>query len=171
LADPQNRWLAAMAEAEIAFGYDQSPIVDDLVPDPGAAQATQIGFRVGDAAPLEAQDRTLRLHELIPAPAHTLLLLLGEPHPAAVDEGLALASAAARRYRAHLRAYVVTRSAVTAADGSNMLLCDPAGTLHERLGAERPCLCLVRPDGHLGLRAAPPSLTALQRHLRRILIR
>jgi hypothetical protein len=39
-----------------------------------------------------------------------------------------------------------------------MLLRDPAGALHERLGADRPCLCLIRPDGHLGLRAAPPSL-------------
>jgi hypothetical protein len=38
-----------------------------------------------------------------------------------------------------------------------MLLRDPAGALHE-LGADRPCLCLIRPDGHLGLRAAPPSL-------------
>jgi 2-polyprenyl-6-methoxyphenol hydroxylase-like FAD-dependent oxidoreductase len=170
LADPQNRWLAAMAEAEIAFGYDQSPIVDELVSDARAAQATQIGFRVGDAEPLEAHDRRLRLHELIAAPGHTLILLLGEPHPAAVDEGLALASAAARRYRAHLRAYVVTRSAVTAADRSDMLLCDPGGALHERLGAARPCLCLVRPDGHLGLRAEPPSLQALERHLRRFLI-
>ena len=40
-------------------------------------------------------------------------------------------------------------------DASDELLCDPTGALHERLGAERPCLCLVRPDGHLGLRAEP----------------
>jgi 2-polyprenyl-6-methoxyphenol hydroxylase-like FAD-dependent oxidoreductase len=171
LADPQNRWLAAMAEAEIAFGYDQSPIVDDLVPDPQAARATPIGFRVGDAGPLEAQDRTLRLHELITAPGHTLLLLLGEPTCTALDHGFGLASAAVRRYGAHLRAYLVTRAVVTAEDPSGMLLCDPAGALHARLGADRPCLCLVRPDGYLGLRAEPPSLEALQRHLQRILIR
>jgi hypothetical protein len=50
------------------------------------------------------------------------------------------------------------------------LLCDPGGALHGRLGAERPSLCLVRPDGHLGLRAEPPSLAALEAHLGRILL-
>ena len=48
------------------------------------------------------------------------------------------------------------------------LLCDPTGALHERLGADRPCLCLVRPDGHLGLRAEPPAPEALHAHLGRI---
>jgi threonine dehydrogenase-like Zn-dependent dehydrogenase len=109
---------------------------------------------------------------LIAAPGHTMLLLLGAAkEDGAVDEALALASAAARLYRPHLQAYVVARDAVTAEDSSDMLLRDPAGARHERLGADRPCLCLTRPDGHLGLRAAPSSLEALQHHLARILIR
>jgi NADPH-dependent dioxygenase len=159
-----------MAEAEIAFGYDQSPIVEEVVPDARTvARGTQIGFRVGDAAPLEMRLRTCCLHELIGVPGHTLLLMLGEADSGAVEEGLALASAAAERYRPHVQAYVVVRNARSGEDVPAELLCDPVGALHERLGAERPCLCLVRPDGHLGFRGEPPSLESLEAHLRRIL--
>jgi len=169
LATPEGRRLAAIAEAEIAFGYDQSPIVDEVVPDARtAARETQIGFRVGDAAPLEGQNRTFRLHELISVPCHTLLLMLGDANPAEVDDGLALASAAAQRYRPHMQAYVVTRNEVPGGDVPSALLRDPKGALHERLAADRPSLCLVRPDGHLGFRAAPSSPEALEAHLRRI---
>ena len=69
LATPEGRRLAAIAEAEIAFGYDQSPIVDEIVTGSrAAASGTQIGFRVGDAGPLEGRSGTLRLHELIGMP-------------------------------------------------------------------------------------------------------
>ena len=170
LAHPDGRRLAAIAEAEIDFGYAQSPIVEDLVPEPEvAARRTPIGFRVGDAAPLEARDRALRLHELIATPGHTLLLMLGDAQPEEVDAALALAQAATERYRPHVRAWVVTLNAVAGEEASGALLRDPTRALHERLGADRARLCLVRPDGHLGLRAAPPSLAALQTHLRRIL--
>jgi 2-polyprenyl-6-methoxyphenol hydroxylase-like FAD-dependent oxidoreductase len=170
LATSEGRGAAAVAESEIAFGYDRSPIVDEIVADAETARGTQVGFRVGDAALLVGRNRTCRLHELVGVPGHTLLLMLGEAEPAAVDDGLALASAAAERYRPHVQAYVVTRNAVASEGGPDMLLRDPTGSLHERLGADRPSLCLVRPDGHLGLRAAPPSLEALGRHLGRIFL-
>jgi hypothetical protein len=48
------------------------------------------------------------------------------------------------------------------------LLYDPTGLLHERLGDAGPCLCLVRPDGHLGFRSSPPSLDALRDYLGRL---
>jgi 2-polyprenyl-6-methoxyphenol hydroxylase-like FAD-dependent oxidoreductase len=166
LATPEGAAAAAMAEAEIAFGYDQSPICGEG-PEPTVACATRVGFRVGDAAPLHARNRTLRLRELVAGPDHTLFLMLGEADPAALDDGLALARAAAERYRPHVQAYVVTSNAPTGEDDVE-LLWDPAGALHERLGAEQPCLCLVRPDGHLGFRGAPPSLASLQTHLRHV---
>ena len=52
LATPEGRRAAAIAEAEIAFGYDQSPIVGGCPICRTAAGGTQVGFRVGDAAPL-----------------------------------------------------------------------------------------------------------------------
>jgi hypothetical protein len=159
LAPAEGRAAAAMAESELAFGYERSPII---TPRARAATGTKVGFRVGDAGPLEGQGQSRRLHAILAAPANTLLLLLGEADHAALAGGLALASAAAERYRPHLRAYVVTRNTL---EGPDALLCDPTGTLHARLGADRPCLCLIRPDGHLGLCAEPPSLEALQAHL------
>ncbi len=168
LATPEGRRAAALAEAEITLGYDQSPIVDEVPPaGETAGRGTQVGFRVGDAAPLEGRRGNFRLHELIGVPAHTLLLMLGEAQPAAVDDGLALAKTVAERYRPHVQAYVVTRNPPSG-EVPDELLRDPTGALHERLGAERPSLCLVRPDGHLGLRAEPPALAPLEAHLGRI---
>src|SRR5919106_1746190 len=169
LTTPEGRGAAAMAEAEIAFGYDRSPIVDEIVPDARTATSgTQVGFRVGDAAPLARRQGACCLHECIAVPGHSLFVLLGEPDPTALDGGLALARAVSERYGRHVQAWVVTRNAVPGHGTVDELLCDPTGALHERLGADRPCLCLVRPDGHLGLRAEPPSLEALQVHLGRI---
>lgn len=171
LATPEGRRLAAIAEAEIAFGYDQSPIVDEVVQDPGTARGgTEIGFRVGDAAPLEGADGAFRLHQLIGVPGHTLLLMLGDADPTALDQGLALAKGAAQRHRPHVQAYVATRNPWHGDGSPSELLRDPTGALHERLGADRPSLCLVRPDGHLGLRAEPPSVDVLEAHLRRIFL-
>jgi hypothetical protein len=93
--------------------------------------------------------------------------MLGPADQAAVDDGLALAKAAAGHYREHVRAYVVTRNAPSG-EVPDELLRDPTDALHERLGAERASLCLVRPDGHLGLRAEPPALAPLEAHLGRI---
>ena len=164
LSTPEGRAAAAIGEAEIGLGYDRSPIVGETVAHPRPATGgTQVGYRVGDAGPLEGQGPTRRLHELIGVPVHTLLLL-GEADPCAAGQGLALASAAAERYRPHLQAYVVTRNP-RAEDAPDALLRDPTGALHGRFGADRPSLCLVRPDGHLGLRTEPPSLDALQAHL------
>jgi hypothetical protein len=171
LSTPEGTQAAAIGEAEITFAYAQSPIVDQVVPHARtAASGTQIGFRVGDAGPLEGRNRTCRLHELIGVPEHTLLLMLGEAGPDALREGLALASGAAQAYRPYVRAYVVTRNALPNVDVSDQLLRDPTGALHRRLGADQSSLYVVRPDGHLGLRTQPPSLERLREHFRRILL-
>jgi hypothetical protein len=47
----------------------------------------QVGFQVGDAAPLEGRSRTSRLHELIGVPGHTLLLVLGPAKRGAINKG------------------------------------------------------------------------------------
>jgi hypothetical protein len=64
----------------------------------------------------------------------------------------------------------VTRNGPFGQGVPDELLCDPTGALHERLGADRPSLFLVRPDGDLGLRVEPPALAALKAHLRRIFL-
>ena len=171
LATPEGRQAAAVAEAEVTFGYDQSPIVDEGVPTAQSVpHSTRVGFRVGDAGPLAGRHRTCRLHELIGMPIHTLLLMLGDADPALVAAGLDRVNTALQRYRPHMQAYVVIRKALPVEDMTDELLCDPTGSLHKRLGADQTSLCLVRPDGHLGLRVEPPAWDRLQNHLQRILL-
>ena len=169
LATLEGRRAAALAEAEITFGYDQSPIVGESGQDARRPMGgTQVGFRVGDAASLARRQGACCLHDLIAVPGHTLFVMLGEADSAALDRGLALARAASGRYGPHVQAWIVTRNSVPGHGTVDELLHDQRGALHERLGAERPCLCLVRPDGHLGFRGEPPSLESLQAHLERI---
>jgi 2-polyprenyl-6-methoxyphenol hydroxylase-like FAD-dependent oxidoreductase len=167
LTTPEGRGAAAMAESEIGFGYDRSSIVGGQDART-ATGGTQVGFRVGDAAPLERRQGACCLHECIAVPGHSLFVMLGEPDPAALNRGLALARATSERYGPHVQAWVVTRNAVPGHGTVDELLHDQTGALHERLGADRPSLCLVRPDGHLGFRAEPPDMTSLQAHLGRI---
>jgi 2-polyprenyl-6-methoxyphenol hydroxylase-like FAD-dependent oxidoreductase len=167
LATPEGRRAAALAESEITFGYDRSPIVGGQ-DAPSATGGTPVGFRVGDAAPLRRRQGACCLHECIAVPGHSLFVLLGEAGPAALERGLALARAAAKRYAPHLQVWVETRNALPGHGAVDELLHDQTGALHERFGAGPGSLCLVRPDGHLGLRAEP-SLEALQAHLAGIL--
>jgi len=161
LATAEGRAVAAIAESEIGVGYPDSPIVDEVVSTPPPVGATPIGFRVGDAA-LEGRAGA-SLFALLQG-QHVLLVMPGETM--ALEKARALARAA-QRYRPHVQAYVVTRNAAEAR--ADDLLHDPDGALHARFGAT-PCLCLIRPDGHLGLRAEPPAPDVLEAHLRHILV-
>ncbi|MEM7399953.1 MAG: hypothetical protein AAF354_13605, partial [Pseudomonadota bacterium] len=120
----------------------------------------QVGFRVGDAA-IEGGGVT-RLHDLLKG-RHALLVMLGEADAHGQGQGEKLASATAH-YRPHVETYIVSRNTPSAG-----MLHDATGALHARLAGDSPCLCLIRPDGHLGLRASPPSLRVLKKHLKRIL--
>ena len=169
LATAEGRLRAAIADAEITHGYDESPIVgdDDLALDP-AEGAVRLGHRVGDVERLDRQRGACRLHELLRSPAHAAFVMPGAADAASTEDGLKLATAVAERYRPHVVAYAVTRS--TPDRGGGELIGDPTGALHRRLGADRPTLCLVRPDGHLSFRSQPPSLDRLRAHLERILL-
>ena len=42
---------------------------------------------------------------------------------------------------------------------------DPQQTLHRRYGAETECLYLIRPDGYVGYRSQPATLSRLRQYL------
>jgi len=113
------------------------------------------------------QHGTLRLHELIAVPDHTLLWMLGEAATAKVEQALSHLKAATER-RPGLRAHVVVRTAPASGLFPNGLLCDPDGGLHDRLAADGASMCLIRPDGHLGFRCQPPSFDTLDTYLHRV---
>ena len=171
LATDSSRRQVATDEAEIAYRYCESPIVVDLSPLPGSPPVTKVGCRVGDAGPLVGQGGELRVHQMLTHGGYTLFLLVKDADSAVLKDAIVHAGRVAERYGALVKAYVVA----TEIDGVDdeidpPLLLDKDGVLHARLCGDTPCLCLVRPDGHLGLRVTPPSMSALEGHLSQILL-
>jgi hypothetical protein len=169
LATSEGRSYAALAESEITFAYDQSPVVDEVGSPPSSPRCTPKGARVGDVAGLLGSVGGVSLYNLIYGTSPSLFVLLGEATPAALAEARALLADAIE----HLKpvpacAFVVLRSAPPNEPVPGDLLYDPTGLLHQRLGDAGPCLCLIRPDGHLGFRCSPPSPDALRAYLARI---
>ncbi len=160
----------AIAEAEITHGYSASPIVGEAghLTDVHH-RATAAGHRVGDVEGLVLAERACRLHELLRTPAHVLFVMLGDAEATRLDQALDLARTAARRYQPHVEAYVVTSGSSGPAALPPDVIRDPQGGLHERFAAERPCLCLVRPDGHLAVVSQSLSLDRLYDLLGKVL--
>jgi hypothetical protein len=169
MATPEGQYKAAFGESELGLGYDVSPILGTIGPEPISQSMTAIGYRLGDAGPLTGPGGAIRLHELIAHTGHTLLVTTGKGDSAKSDEVVKMARHVADRFGPHVKAFVVARNA-TASGSHDDLLLDATGTAHSRLGGgEEPSLCVVRPDGHLGLRLTPPTLTAVEAYFARIL--
>jgi hypothetical protein len=166
LATAEGQYKAAFGESELGLGYEASPILGSIGPEPISQSMTAIGYRLGDAGPLTGPRGAIRLHELIAHTGHTLLATTGEGDSAKSDEVVKIARGVSARFGSHVKAFVVARKASgPAAD----LLIDATGTAHGRLGGDEPSLCVVRPDGHLGLRVTPPTLPAVDAYFGRIL--
>jgi 2-polyprenyl-6-methoxyphenol hydroxylase-like FAD-dependent oxidoreductase len=152
LAVPDEQRKAAIAETELGLNYEESPILGPRDEAPGAE--CDVGHWVGDTGP----------YKLIDYDRHTLLLLLGDADETVARQTLEIARQVAKRHASRLRFHAVARNR---ADTS--LVDDTTGAIHRRLSAEKgPCLCIVRPDGHLGLRASPPSAEAADAYFARI---
>jgi 2-polyprenyl-6-methoxyphenol hydroxylase-like FAD-dependent oxidoreductase len=169
LSTPDGQACAALAESEIALGYDQSPIVEEIgAPSRASPCTTKIGYRVGNVDGLMRADQPCNLHDLLATTDPTLFVLLGARPPAHVVDALPDVQTVIRDSHRNLNLHLAVHGDVAPPMLSGEVLLDPTGRLHERLGAGRLSLCLVRPDGHLGLSCAPPSAEAVRAHLRRM---
>jgi hypothetical protein len=110
----------------------------------------------------------MRLHDVIAHTGHTVLATTGEGDGANSDEVVKTARQVADRFGPHVKAFVVARKAHGNGSAADLLI-DATGTAHSRLGGEEPSLCVVRPDGHLGLRLTPPTVPAVEAYFARIL--
>ncbi|MCB1486215.1 MAG: FAD-dependent monooxygenase [Bauldia sp.] len=167
LSDSEQRHQMATDEAEVAYVYGGSPIVENVGAPTAASGATEAGCRVGDASGLVTGNgsETKTLHEVISHVGHTVFLLAGDADQEQIEDGLALIRAATDRYGGHLKAYLVHTNEIETKPEVPELLFDRAGAAHARLGPAGNSLAVVRPDGHLGLRCVPPSPAALDRYL------
>lgn len=150
LSDPEARHHEAVAEAELDVDYAASPIV---VGEAGSALSP--GQRLPDRIPLGMADgEVLMLDDLINRTGHTLLLLGGET--ARVEKVASLfqalsARADPRLYGASFAATVVNQGSDRAnvAHGIASLPAEDA----RGMGITGITLLVIRPDGHVGLRA------------------
>ena len=136
--------------ARVESRYPDSPIVAGETPRFGPAP----GQRVPDAGPLvEPGGRSLRLHDLLRTDRHVVLVLGGRGDMASLPQAVA---ALARREDLFAVHHVAAESAPPSPETANAIghLADPALRVHGRLGAVEDTLFVIRPDGHVGYRAA-----------------
>lgn len=170
LATDNSRLQVALAESETTYRYDRSTIVGEYDGLNGSP-LTEVGCRVGDAGPLTGRNESLSLHQILAHGGHTLFWLLGDSSRGEQDRACAIVGEFSERYGELVKAFVITTGRVEAPHNEIApLLLDENGSLHERLCGQTPSLSLVRPDGHLGFRCAPPSVVELDQHLSQVII-
>ena len=150
--DPASRHHEAIAEAELDIEYGDSPIVmgdghDALAP----------GARLPDTIEIHlAGGGTCLLHELTNRTGHTALLIGGSSVP--VERLARLESA----IRAQSDASIVEATVVLTAGSRDRNPCARlAPAAADRLGIGEVTLLVIRPDGHVGLRADRNHIEAL----------
>ena len=111
LATAEGQYKAAFGESELGLGYEASPILGSIGPEPISRSMTAIGYRLGDAGPLTGPGGAIRLHELIAHTGHTLFVTTGKGDSAKSDEVAKMARHVADRFGAHVKAFVVARNA------------------------------------------------------------
>lgn len=152
LADPEMRHHEAVAEAELDVDYAASPIVMGA-----AGSGLAPGQRLPDRIEVGAADgAALMLDDLVNRTGHTLLLL-GGPQAAGAEVATLHHTLAGT---AGTPLYGATFAAAVASDADGLASLSAADA--ERLGVEKVTLLVVRPDGHVGLRADTGHEAALR---------
>ena len=137
--------------SQLGIGYRHSPAVQEGRP------ALRRGPRAGDRLPdarITRHGQGCWLGQALAAPCFHLLLC----GPVG-DWDAAQLAALDRRHPGMLAVHHLTRDAAPAA------LHDPDGQALALLGVKQTAHYLIRPDGHIGYRAAGTDLHGLQRHL------
>ncbi len=159
-ADPKSRHHEAIAEAELDVDYGDSPIVMG-----DAHEALGPGQRLPDTIQVRlASGEECGLHELTHRAGHTALLVGGS---SSRDDDLARL---ADRIRARSDAARVIEATIvlTTRSGNRRAQAWLAPAAAEQLGIGEASLLVVRPDGHVGLRADRDHLEALAAYHSRI---
>ncbi|WP_280310079.1 FAD-dependent oxidoreductase [Nocardia abscessus] len=123
------------------------------------------GLKAGDRAPDVAITPTLSLHDQLRHPGYTLLVLERDPQYALA----AWAAHAAQPYGRRVRMVVITASDVGAAAPTRALVAESKDVFDLYGDRAASSLCLVRPDGYIGLRCRGSDKFALLAMLRTVL--
>ncbi|MFJ8196802.1 FAD-dependent monooxygenase [Streptomyces sp. NPDC096152] len=155
-ADPDDPATVMMREAQLLVSYPGSPVVERDATG-GAGPGPAAGDRAPDCTGLRDAlcAFPLRLFDLLRERDHVLLLYADSADRAAdFDE---LADEARNVARGELTCYALLADGVEAPGLLLPVIHDGAGEFRRAYGAEGSTALLIRPDGHLGVRAAPVS--------------
>jgi 2-polyprenyl-6-methoxyphenol hydroxylase-like FAD-dependent oxidoreductase len=142
---------AGVFGARVESRYPDSPIVAGETSKFGPAP----GQRVPDAGPLlEPTGNRLRLHDLLRNDRHVVLVLSGRRDAASVPPAVAALGRREDLFAVYHVAPGVAPPSPATLDETDRRLADPALRVHGRLGAVQDTLFVIRPDGHVGYRAA-----------------
>ncbi len=157
--------------SELAVHYPRSPL---------NGQSGWWGWRSGEVRPgdrlpdLWLQDpptgKGKRLLEVVRGPKHNLLLLPPPGHdPRTLADLQAIRRRVGEAYPDLIAVHWIVpgKQLPAEADDGDSAWLDPAGALRRFLGARRPALALVRPDGYLGYRGQPASWERLVEYMGR----
>ncbi len=151
-ADPASRHHETIAEAELNIDYGGSPIVmgdehDALSPGQRLPNTIEVALANGGAC---------MLHELTNRAGHTALLIGGLSEPV---EGLSRLDSSIRD-QSDASVIEATFVLTTRSDGRNSYPLLTAAAA-DQLGISEITLLVIRPDGHVGLRADRDHVEAL----------
>ena len=144
--------------AELTTNYRGSPIVDEP-PAGGGEHQIQAGDRTPDVVGLTlGGGESVRLFDVTRTTRHVLLLLAGSDEPAGFDRLAAVGAELDRSYPELADVWIATVGQdppTENASPSNRAwrwVGDPHGDLHGRFEASEATVCLIRPDGYVGVR-------------------
>lgn len=167
LATEEGRRSAALADSEIAYAYPQSPIVE-VKCEQENGPTVAAGARVSDVQGLGSGDKPVGLLDLISHIDPTVLLFAADASADDLEELARIVPLARSSVRQPLNVWIAVKDDTGYPALNNLLLVDPDGRLHDYFGADRPAICVIRPDGHLGFWHDEPSAAALTGHLKKI---
>ncbi|MFF4101955.1 FAD-dependent monooxygenase [Streptomyces sp. NPDC001903] len=170
-ADPEDADTLMMRQAQLLVGYRGSPLVQSAGPQDGGGPGPRPGDRAPDCGGLSGHIAAypVRLYDLLRGREHVLLLY--GPGPAL--DGLAELTSAVRGSaagRVAVCAILAEAEPGAAADrGAPVpVYRDGRGEFARMYGVREPAAFVVRPDGYLGARLCPPTVSGLAAHFSQV---
>ncbi|MGE0258228.1 MAG: FAD-dependent monooxygenase [Alphaproteobacteria bacterium] len=158
-----GRALAAMGDTEIGLRYAQSAIIRDARTAPAAPPLA--GTRIENIDGLLGPRGFTSLHALVANPGHTILLIAGDADPVHLSRMEGEIGCVAEPYDCRLLLVAGEHLRADAIHSAEIVI-DKDALCRKLFGGDKPMLCVVRPDGHIGLLCEPPQAAVLQSHLR-----
>jgi len=175
----QEKVLTTLSQIEI--NYRESPVVKERWYQPDAVEGFHdyshdlaAGERFKDYVLTGLDGKgTRQLYDLLRNPEHNLLLFTGAgPEDMEFDELRAVYNAVRENFTGLINVHILVGSKGLPHDFEDMnsIWRDVDSAMHKDFGAAKASLYLIRPDGYIGFRNQPASLSDLNEYLASIFV-